>query len=72
MEGVLHKRVSASDQETRDRAERGSVVRGSARASVLALQNPLHLTAQRSIRSKSAWLIQVLDAVKLQSVSWWL
>src|SRR5687767_12886240 len=28
-EGGLHKRVSASDQETRDRAERGSVVTGS-------------------------------------------
>ncbi len=30
----------ASDQETRDRAERGSVVRGSARASVVAPQAP--------------------------------
>ena len=38
--GGLHKRVSASDQETRDRAERGSVVRGSARASVLADAGP--------------------------------
>jgi len=39
-EGDLRERVSASDQETRDRAERGSVVRGSARASVLAPAGP--------------------------------
>ena len=34
--GVSRRRRSASDQETRDRAERGSVVSGSARASVVA------------------------------------
>ena len=34
--GCPRRRRSASDQETRDRAERGSAVRGSARASVVA------------------------------------
>jgi hypothetical protein len=34
--GCPRRRRSASDQETRDRAERGSPVRGSARASVVA------------------------------------
>src|SRR5687767_14542690 len=51
--GLVPKRVSASDQETRDRAERGSVVRGSARASAgarlraRALQTPLGLPGVR-------------------------
>ena len=45
-EEVLRKRVSASDKETRDRAERGSAVRGSARVSVLAQQHLLRLTAR--------------------------
>ena len=38
--GCPLRRRSASDQETRDRAERGSVVRGSARASVVAVRTP--------------------------------
>jgi hypothetical protein len=33
--------ASASDKETRDRAERGNAVRGSARASVAAEENSL-------------------------------
>ena len=51
---MLRKRVSASDQETRDRAERGSAVRGSARASVLASQYLLRLTARNDVEAESA------------------
>jgi hypothetical protein len=39
--GCPRRRRSASDQETRDRAERGSAVRGSARASVVAEEDTL-------------------------------
>ena len=42
--GCPLRRRSASDQETRDRAERGSAVRGSARASVVAVRPPSRLT----------------------------
>ena len=38
--GCPLRRRSASDQETRDRAERWSAVRGSARASVVAVRTP--------------------------------
>ena len=51
---MLRKRVSASDQETRDRAERGSAVRGSARASVLASQYLLRLTARNDVEAEGA------------------
>src|SRR5688572_2122308 len=45
---VFWQALSASDQETRDRAERGSVVRGSARASVAPKRVPAPPHAERS------------------------
>src|SRR5687767_187246 len=68
-EGGLHKRVSASDQETRDRAERGSAVRGSARASVLALQTPLPTPRRRDLPPTSAQsqlMDRLLEKLELQ------
>ena len=65
---MLLKRVSASDQETRDRAERGSAVRGlrpSERTRVAA--PPPTDRARCSSRCETAvLLIRLSNAVKLQ------
>ena len=68
------KGISASDQETRERAERANVVRGSAEASVFARQD-LPPTDRRAMSSspKQVRLIRLSNGIKMQGgFSWWL